>query len=79
MLDQEFSRLPLSEQLQLLRNRLKLTPTQLAKKAGVTVLTVNLYESPYYEQYEIKTLSKIVAACGGEVSLSIQIQNDLNG
>ncbi len=62
---------PISETLQQLRLSKGLTPMQLAKISGINLLTINLYESPYYEQYEIKTLSRFVESCGGKLTLSI--------
>ncbi len=61
----------ISETLQRLRTEKGLTPMQLAKLSGVNLLTINLYENPYYEQYELKTLTRIVESCGGKLTLSI--------
>lgn len=63
--------LAISETLQRLRLEKGLTPMQLAKLSGVNLLTINLYENPYYENYEIKTLTRIVESCGGKLTLSI--------
>ncbi len=63
----------ISDRLLLLRQKAGLTPGKLAQKAGVSLLTVNLYENPYYEQYDLKTLKKLIEACGGSISLSIQV------
>ncbi len=65
----------ISETLTRLRTEKGLTPMQLAKLSGVNLLTINLYESPYYEQYEIKTLTRIVESCGGKLTLSISSAN----
>jgi transcriptional regulator with XRE-family HTH domain len=61
----------ISETLTRLRIEKGLTPMQVAKLSGVNLLTINLYENPYYEQYEIKTLTRIVEVCGGKLTLSI--------
>lgn len=61
----------ISETLQRLRTQKGLTPMQLAKLSGVNLLTINLYENPYYEQYDIKTLTRIVESCDGKLTLTI--------
>ena len=61
----------LSETLQQLRLEKGLTPLQLAKISGINLLTINLYENPYYEQYELKTLARIVESCGGKLTLTV--------
>jgi predicted transcriptional regulator len=63
----------ISDRLLALRQSAGLTPGKLAQITGVSVLTINLYENPYYEQYDLKTLQKLIEACGGRLQVSIQM------
>jgi len=65
------SEISISETLQRLRLAKGMTPGQLAKVSGVNLLTINLYENPYYEQYDIKTLTRLIESCGGKLTLAI--------
>lgn len=63
----------ISDKLLVLRQKAGFTPGKLAQLTGVSVLTINLYENPYYEQYDLKTLKKLIEACGGKIDVTIQV------
>jgi transcriptional regulator with XRE-family HTH domain len=70
--DEEFEKLAIGEQLTRLRAQSGLTQAQVAKKIGTTASAISRYENADYDRYEIKTLRKIAAACGGSLKLIIQ-------
>lgn len=67
----ELIRLSIGEQLLQLRLKARLTQAQVAKKVGTTASAISRYENAEYDRYEIQTLRKIVEACGGKLSISM--------
>lgn len=69
----EAYKLSIAEQLIKVRLEAGLTQAKLAKKIGTTASAISRYENVDYEKYEINTIRKIVAACGGELLITISI------
>jgi DNA-binding XRE family transcriptional regulator len=61
----EYEKISIGEQLSRLRNLARLTQATVAKKIGTTASAISRYENADYDRYELQTLQKIVAACGG--------------
>ncbi len=68
---EEIQQLSIAEQLAKLRLESGLTQAQLAKKVGTTASAISRYENAEYDRYEMKTIRKIVEACGGELQILI--------
>lgn len=68
----EYEKLSIGEQLAELRNSAHLTQAAVAKKVGTTASAISRYESAEYDRYELQTLQKIVAACGGIMHIVMQ-------
>ncbi|MBI3016637.1 MAG: helix-turn-helix domain-containing protein [Deltaproteobacteria bacterium] len=67
--EEEYEKLSIGEQLARLRLQVGLTQAEVAKKAGTTASAISRYENGEYDRYELRTLQKIVAACGGKLKL----------
>jgi len=67
----EAHKLSIAEQLIKVRLEAGLTQAKLAKKIGTTASAISRYENVDYKKYEINTIRKIVAACGGELLITI--------
>lgn len=67
--EEEYERISIGEQLLGLRQEAHLTQAELAKKAGTTGSAISRYENFTYNRYELKTIHKIVNACGGKLRL----------
>ena len=61
----EYEKISIGEQLTILRTEAHLTQAAVAKKVGTTASAISRYESAEYDRYELRTLQKIVRACGG--------------
>jgi predicted transcriptional regulator len=61
----EYEKISIGEQLAKLRHSAHLTQAAVAKKVGTTASAISRYESAEYDRYELQTLQRIVAACGG--------------
>ncbi len=61
----EYEKISIGEQLSKLRHSANLTQAAVAERVGTTPSAISRYESAEYERYELKTLQKIVNACGG--------------
>lgn len=59
-------------QLNHLRTYRKITQKQLAKILGVQQSNIARWESPGYQGYKVKMLSKIVRILGGRLSINIE-------
>ena len=68
---EESYKLSIAEQLVKLRLQANLTQEELAKKVGTTSSAISRYESASYDRYELKTIKKIVDACGGVLQMTI--------
>lgn len=68
----EYEKISIGEQLMRLRNSANLTQAAVAEKIGTTASAVSRYESAEYDRYELKTLQKIVTACGGVMHIVVE-------
>ena len=72
--EEEYQKLSIGEQLVRLRLRAGLTQAQVAKKAGTTASAISRYENADYDRYELRTLRRIVSACGGQLRITMNEQ-----
>ncbi|MEQ1794455.1 MAG: helix-turn-helix transcriptional regulator [Nitrospira sp.] len=70
--EEEAQRLAIGEQLSRLRQEAGLTQTQVATRVGTTASAISRYENAEYDRYELRTLQKIVRACGGRLELTVE-------
>jgi DNA-binding XRE family transcriptional regulator len=70
--EEEAQKLAIGEQLMHVRLRAGLTQAQVAKKIGTTASAISRYENSDYDRYEIRTLQKIVQACGGRLEIVLE-------
>ncbi len=70
--EEESQKLAIGEQLMQLRLKAGLTQAQVAKKVGTTASAISRYENADYDRYEIRTLQKIVQACGGHLEIVLE-------
>ena len=70
--EEEAQKLAIGEQLLHVRLRAGLTQAQVAKKIGTTASAISRYENADYDRYEIRTLQRIVQACGGHLEIVLE-------
>lgn len=70
--EEELRKLAIGEQLARLRQAAGLTQSQVAKRTGTTASAISRYENAGYDRYELRTLEKIVRACGGRLEISLE-------
>ena len=70
--EEEAQKLAIGEQLSRLRQEAGLTQAQVAKRIGTTASAISRYENAEYDRYELRTLQKIVRACGGRLELTLK-------
>lgn len=70
--EEESQRLAIGEQLSRLRQEARLTQAQVAKRTGTTASAISRYENAEYDRYELRTLQKIVRACGGTLDIRLE-------
>jgi DNA-binding XRE family transcriptional regulator len=70
--EEESQKLAIGEQLMHVRLKAGLTQAQVAKKIGTTASAISRYENADYDRYEIRTLQKIVHACGGHLEVVLE-------
>ncbi len=70
--EEETQRLAIGEQLSRLRQEAGLTQAQVAKRIGTTASAISRYENAEYDRYELRTLQKIVHACGGRLDITME-------
>lgn len=70
--EEEAQRLAIGEQLSRLRQEAGLTQAQVAKRTGTTASAISRYENVEYDRYELRTLQKIVRACGGRLDITME-------
>jgi len=70
--EEEVQKLAIGEQLSRLRQEAGLTQAQVAKRIGTTASAISRYENAEYDRYELRTLHKIVRACGGRLEISVE-------
>ena len=70
--EEEAQKLAIGEQLSRLRQEAGLTQAQVAKRIGTTASAISRYENAEYDRYELRTLQKIVRACGGRLDITME-------
>ncbi len=70
--EEEAQKLAIGEQLFRLRQEAGLTQAQVAKRIGTTASAISRYENAEYDRYELRTLEKIVRACGGRLDITME-------
>lgn len=70
--EEELQKLAIGEQLARLRQEAGLTQAQVARRTGTTASAISRYENADYDRYELRTLQKIVRACGGRLEISLE-------
>lgn len=70
--EEEAQKLAIGEQLSRLRQEAGLTQAQVAKRIGSTASAISRYENAEYDRYELRTLQKIVRACGGHLDITME-------
>lgn len=70
--EEEAQKLAIGEQLSRLRQEAGLTQAEVAKRIGTTASAISRYENAEYDRYELRTLQKIVRACGGRLQLTVE-------
>ena len=68
--EEESQKLAIGEQLTQLRLEAGLTQAQVAQRAKTTASAISRYENAEYDRYELRTLQRIVRACGGRLDLT---------
>jgi DNA-binding XRE family transcriptional regulator len=67
--EEESQKLAIGEQLIRLRREAGLTQAQVAQRARTTASAISRYENTDYDRYELRTLQRIVRACGGRLDI----------
>ncbi|MEC4890061.1 MAG: helix-turn-helix transcriptional regulator [Nitrospira sp.] len=67
----EMQKLAIGEQLSRLRQEAGLTQAQVAQRAKTTASAISRYENAEYDRYELRTLQRIVLACGGRLDITL--------
>ena len=67
--EEELQKLAIGEQLARLRLEAGLTQAQVAKRTGTTASAISRSETPEYDRHELRTLQKLVRACGGRLAI----------
>lgn len=70
--DEEVQKLAIGEQLARLRQEAGLTQAQVAQRAKTTASAISRYENAEYDRYELRTLQRIVHACGGRLDITME-------
>lgn len=70
--EEEVEKLSIGERLLKLRVSAGLTQAEVAKKISTTASAISRYENAEYDRYEIKTLRRIVEACGGKFHIMME-------
>ena len=70
--EEEVQKLAIGEQLSRLRQEAGLTQAQVAQRVGTTASAISRYENADYDRYELRTLQRIVRACGGRLDITLE-------
>ena len=70
--EEEVQKLAIGEQLSRLRQEAGLTQAQVAQRAKTTASAISRYENAEYDRYELRTLQRIVGACGGRLDIILE-------
>lgn len=73
---EETQKLAVGEQLLKIRLDAGLTQAEVAKRAGTTASAISRYENAEYDRYELKTLQRIVTACGGQLEIRMKLRKE---
>lgn len=76
--EEESQKLAIGEQLSRLRQEAGLTQAQVAQRTGTTASAISRYENAEYDRYELRTLQKIVRACGGRLDITMEPDPNTN-
>ncbi len=68
----ELSRTRLADQITNLREKLRLTQSELARKVGTTQSGIARIENPNYTNYSLKTLEKVAHALGARLVVGLE-------
>ena len=70
--EEEHEKLSIGEQLVRIRLAAGLTQAEVAKMACTTASAISRYENAEYDRYELRTLQRIVGACGGRLDIILE-------
>lgn len=70
--EEESQKLAIGDQLTRLRKEAGLTQAQVAQRAKTTASAISRYENAEYDRYELRTLQRIVRACGGRLDIILE-------
>src|SRR3970282_2920791 len=70
--EEEVQKLAIGDQLSRLRKEAGLTQAQVAQRAKTTASAISRYENAEYDRYELRTLQRIVLACGGRLDINME-------
>ena len=70
--EEEVQKLAIGKQLSRLRQEAGLTQAQVAQRAKATASAISRYENAEYDRYELRTLQRIVRACGGRLNIILE-------
>ena len=70
--EEESQKLAVGEQLSRLRQEAGFTQAQVAQRAKTTASAISRYENAEYDRYELRTLQRIVRACGGRLDIILK-------
>jgi DNA-binding XRE family transcriptional regulator len=70
--EEEVQKLAIGEQLSRLRQEAGFTQAQVAQRAKTTASAISRYENAEYDRYELRTLQRIVLACGGRLDIILE-------
>lgn len=70
--EEEVQKLAIGEQLSRLRQEAGLTQAQVTQRVGTTASAISRYENADYDRYELRTLQRIVRACGGRLDITFE-------
>ncbi|MGA6827336.1 helix-turn-helix domain-containing protein [Nitrospira sp. NS4] len=70
--DEEVQKLAIGEQLSRLRQEAGLTQAQVAQRAKTMASAISRYENAEYDRYQLRTLQRIVLACGGRLDIVME-------
>ena len=70
--EEKVQKLAIGEQLSRLRQEAGLTQAQVAQRAKTTASAISRYENAEYDRYELRTLQRIVGACGGRLDIILE-------
>ena len=73
---EEYEKLSIGEQLLKLRLEADMTQAEVARNVGTTASAISRYENADYDRYELKTLRRIVEACGGSLQITVSPSDD---